>query len=398
MIKNILVSRFCHLRVLVFLVGAFVVLPLQAQLYLITGSPTPKHNEGFASALFRVGEAGTITKEFDIAAGGTEWIGLSYESESAVVLGRYPDNHTSIIDMSKASLSKRCENPPGHGMSLVNQWLAHLPDRGLTFVEHLSGNDPLKGQLVGMIADPALPCENSFVTLDPTEIKYVVAQGKGGVADVSVPDGIRVTIDLEGKVIAWVAGIPTYPGFEIPVALRQGLSSRPSVWMLVNNSRVAVFSLFEKTSGRAVVFRKRDGTWRRLPDVSGQPFWLKGFGDIVAMSEARVKSDKYPASAGPAGWRKHRSDMGPNIDGRLHDSSEVFPGRLQLYDTERDRVYAITTNQGDSEVLLVDKNVVYYRVSDRLYSTEITVDGLAPARLIATSEVVRDTHWAFIVH
>jgi hypothetical protein len=82
--------------------------------------------------------------------------------------------------------------------------------------------------------------------------------------------------------------------------------------------------------------------------------------------------------------------------GLFHDSYAVFPGRLYLYDVSTDRAYTIVTNQGDSEVLLVQDGVVYYRASDRLYSATIANKGLSPGRLLLTSEVIRDAHWAFV--
>ena len=55
----------------------------------------------------------------------------------------------------------------------------------------------------------------------------------------------------------------------------------------------------------------------------------------------------------------------------------------------------ITTDQADSEILLIEKGVVYYRVSDRLYSAPITATGIGTASLLATDEAIRDAHWAF---
>jgi len=59
---------------------------------------------------------------------------------------------------------------------------------------------------------------------------------------------------------------------------------------------------------------------------------------------------------------------------------------------------SITTNQGDSEVLLVDRQTVYYRASDRLYSTDLTPDGFSKPHLLVKAEPVRDAHWAFMEH
>lgn len=76
----------------------------------------------------------------------------------------------------------------------------------------------------------------------------------------------------------------------------------------------------------------------------------------------------------------------------------TFPGRLYLYDVEAGRTFLITTNQADSEILLVENGIVYCRVSDRLYSAEVKEEGVGAPRLLAKAEVVRDAHWAFTSH
>ena len=80
------------------------------------------------------------------------------------------------------------------------------------------------------------------------------------------------------------------------------------------------------------------------------------------------------------------------------DAGAVFTGKLHLYDVETERVFPIATNDGDSEVLLVDEGTVYYRVSDRIYAAPISDKGVGLARLVTTDEVIRDAHWAFIKH
>lgn len=75
--------------------------------------------------------------------------------------------------------------------------------------------------------------------------------------------------------------------------------------------------------------------------------------------------------------------------------AEIWPKSNQVYDASSEKTYTIVTGQADSEVLLVENGTVYYRSADKLYSAEIGEDGLKPARLLATSELIRDAHWAF---
>jgi hypothetical protein len=90
--------------------------------------------------------------------------------------------------------------------------------------------------------------------------------------------------------------------------------------------------------------------------------------------------------------------MGPSIAGKFLESKLMYPVRLHLYDITSGKIYTIETKQGDSEVLLVDNGSVYYRVSDRLYASPITTNGVGPPKLLVTNDLVRDAHWAFIKH
>ncbi len=69
-----------------------------------------------------------------------------------------------------------------------------------------------------------------------------------------------------------------------------------------------------------------------------------------------------------------------------------------ILDSETGRVFTITTDQGDSEILLIDSGTVYYRVSDQLLVAAISEKGIGEARVFAKNEAVRHAHWAFVRH
>ena len=107
---------------------------------------------------------------------------------------------------------------------------------------------------------------------------------------------------------------------------------------------------------------------------------------------------QFSETAGKAEWRRARIDTGPDMAERFNDAGVVFPGKLHLYDIENGRSYTISTQQGDSEVLLVEGGVVYYRVRDAIYRATIGEKELGPPQLVARSEILGDAHWAFIAH
>lgn len=95
-------------------------------------------------------------------------------------------------------------------------------------------------------------------------------------------------------------------------------------------------------------------------------------------------------------WKKGKREFGPDLAAMSALHGMVLPGRLDLYDVDTEKIFTIVTNQGDSEILLVEGGVVYWRAANRLYSAPITDSGVGARRLLATDEAIRDAHYAFI--
>ena len=107
---------------------------------------------------------------------------------------------------------------------------------------------------------------------------------------------------------------------------------------------------------------------------------------------------KSPKSAGSEKWRKGKRTTGPELAERMDNPEDgaVYPGKFQIYDVETEKLFPLTTDQADSEMLLVESGVVYYRVLNRLYEAPISNQGIGPARLLATDDAILDAHWAFM--
>lgn len=58
--------------------------------------------------------------------------------------------------------------------------------------------------------------------------------------------------------------------------------------------------------------------------------------------------------------------------------------------------YQIKTGEGDSEVLLVDGDEVYYRVNQTLYRATLGTSRVEHPTQILSDETVQLSHWAFI--
>jgi len=167
----------------------------------------------------------------------------------------------------------------------------------------------------------------------------------------------------------------------------------------VNDSHVLVFSLWNDTSSRIAVFRKRDRTWHAVsfPPLAGRvdPV-VRGFGRYIAVTEHQRMTAQTARSGGMEEWKKGKREFGPDLAAMSALHGMVLPGRLDLYDVDTEKIFTIVTNQGDSEILLVEGGVVYWRAANRLYSAPITDSGVGARRLLATDEAIRDAHYAFI--
>jgi len=376
------------------------VVPASAQIHLIVGSPTPKSSSGYSSAVYRLASDGTIQQVANLVAdsNGVDWIAVSQNARKAVVVAKGArSRRVLVIDLDKAALVKQCSDPSPSG---AVSWLLESPEKGLVYAQ--ATGTGTQAQIHGMILDPAISCDHSFVNLDPLNARYIVATGQAGIAGVGGFDWMQVGITKDGTVAhAFGQGVVAYFEYRVPLSLFADLKE-PSSMVVANNKRLFALSTVDFTtpgSYRLLIFRKSDNTWLRMPDVGESVDCERAFGEFIAAAAAiRKRSGRGGESAGAPEWRKEEAATGPAMTEVFAASYATFPGRLYLYDVATEHMYRIATNQADSEILLVEDGVVYYRASDRLYSSTITANGLTPGRLLATSDVIRDAHWAFIKH
>ena len=384
----------CGIARLLFLFLSFGLENAVAQLYVVTGSPTPKEDINYALALWKVKSGGSLELTASLAD-GTYWIASSYDWRKMLILPASPDTGIRVLDFDKAAVTKSCAEPGGPIGGLVDQWLIDSPSKGPVFVEYLIGTDPLHGVLRGMLLDTSIACDASFISIDPGETWSYASSGTAGLMDTGGGYGMHARYSGDGRISTWVSSVTTYFDIPIPESLLAGLS-HPGGAINVNNEKVMVVSASdgEWNRVRSLFFRKSDQTWGRVPVVG----WERGFGNIIAVAEAQSKDAKHPESAGRASWRNARSPYGPHMRGKFDDAQVVYPGKLHLFDVSTEKLYTIVTNQGDSEVLLVEGSDVYYRVNNRLYQASIAGGAVSAGKVLVEAEEIRDVHWAFIKH
>lgn len=86
-----------------------------------------------------------------------------------------------------------------------------------------------------------------------------------------------------------------------------------------------------------------------------------------------------------------------NADIRFYYFNIYSPGILYLFNTYTQKYIEWNTGQGDSEILLVEDDKVYYRVNDEIYKASILKgEKLGKPELLIKGPQVLDIHWAFI--
>jgi hypothetical protein len=392
----------------VFLLCMTVASPAWGQLHLLAGSPHEKYNETYAASLFRVEDDGAVKPVSELVAKspGAWWISIAYDLRKAVVETGYPGNAIMVVDFDKAAVVKKCaESPdPGGRRGFGEQWLSNPPAFGPSFEWIAASADPKDAVVRGMLLDPAVSCKDSFANRPAEEVRFALKDGKAGIGDVVFNMGLDITIqDAQSEVDYGRAY--AFVGKHIPldyVVPRDLLASIHWLsYLEFNDSHVLCITLAPPggyRSYRVLVFRKSDKTWHvlRTPSEIGPD--LRGFGRYIAVTEKNEMSPKNPKSAGSEKWRKGKRTMGPELAERM-DSPEdrmVYPGKLHIYDVETEKLFPLTTDQADSEVLLVENGLVYYRVLNQLYQAPISDRGIGPARLLATDDAILDAHWAFL--
>jgi len=385
--------------------ASILVSPLFAQLHLITGSPSPDEPPpgGYESAVFRLKPGGSLARVATIvpAAVGSDWI-VESQGMRKMVIGDKIETSIFVFDFDKVGIVKQCDEPEFPNWANLDRWLVDSQARGpVLALDRGNSIHPESQHLLGMVLDPSVACDKSFAKMDPGELNHAALSGVSGVAEIGGRDWMSLALHRNtGKLELPFPQGSFFFDQNLPLEMFAGMEL-PWTHVLVNNSEVMAVSITDlgkSIEQRLVVLRKRDKTWLRVPKVS-EKFAARGFGAWVAITAAQAKSALLPESAGRQEWataRQTARSSGPNIGLRMDDYPLAYPGLIYLCDARTEQVRTLRTNQGDSEILLVDGETIYYRANDKLYSAAIAEKDFAEPKLLATDEAIRDAHWAFI--
>jgi hypothetical protein len=172
--------------------------------------------------------------------------------------------------------------------------------------------------------------------------------------------------------------------------------------------------------GVADILNKASGEWRRVP-IPFADAKIRPFGPWLAMIELRSSGVSHPnkttvtkqeisiAHHSPGSEKRltepigesYRREPAPTVES-VFENFEIgggyLPGELALYNVESGVQLRISTGSGDSEIVLITENAVYYRVDDALYRRHISGSSLSNPVKLAEGEEIVQVHWAFLAN
>jgi hypothetical protein len=393
------------------LLGAmFCTLGWSQQLKLICANP-----EGNASGPYSAGML-TISPDGGLAYAALApkeatiwWLSVSLEDRKAVFEESGIDTTTGhsygglkVLDLTRGTVAKACERPKHpEEPSPVEQWLFRTITGELAYVDKISGHRS-SGYISFMQAfnlSEKVPCAESFSKTDPQDTLQVVAAGMAGVGPLA-DTGTYIHINEEnGALQKWFSDLERPLGYTVPPFIR-GVLKDGSGSLIVNNNDMMVVRLSPVAGREIAVYRKRDGKWfHRVHPGSVER--RRAFGPYLVGIDLDNVSAGRRTNPGRQAWRSTQGLPGYQIDHKLAEwdrsanKNRIYPGRILIYDVDKEKTISLVTGQADSEVILIEGGWVYYRAADVLYKAEIGEQGLGKPVMIAQDDAIRDAHWAF---
>jgi hypothetical protein len=374
----------------------------------VTGLATPSNDFTVPSSVFSVDDRNQIAKLVTDLVGpseGSDFV-LADHDRRLVVIGSPNVKPTRLVVLSMDAPSKPQSIPTSYDGSLIQAFLYENRDGRPVEAFHVGPFE--KGRLIGF---DLLAAGTNTAPLDLPwdDYRYVRREGVW-------PPGDDTRLDVfpkDGKLVLDPNKVKADLGVSIPGNIKRG--SDEAFLLDVNNDDMLVINR-TKLPGKAVmggggatellVYDKKSQLWDTVR-FQGAGSSVRGFGHWLALAEgdikrawapvARVDNLREKESPGSA-FRQMQvlKDSRFTVDGLFRETPYYYPGRLYLYDVRSRKQYQIKTDQGDSEVLLVDGDTVYYRVNQILYRASIGETELESPVQILTGDTVQLAHWAFI--
>jgi len=381
-----------------------------SQLYLVTGLATPKHPFQVPSSVLAIEEPSLAVKVADLVDPdqGSHFV-LADHDRRVIVIGSPHMQPSQLVVLRMDTPEKPRTMRLSYDGAILESFL-FSPSRervnvGLLTAELNSALRFLGFDLLGGGTPQDLIWD---------EYRSVRTEGFWS------PGDLHSYLDLSaqnGKLFFRPNQSSVDLGVELPGSITPAADKR--LILAVSNDDMFVVAIYARqipagdvSTTDVLVYDKKVASWQTI-NLGNAGASIRGFGPWIATASSErkratgrgeaIQSDPRGERQSP-GSASRRNALNPRAQARDQVSIETlfedvpfyFDGELSLYNIRTKKKYRIQTFEGDSEILLVEGNSVYYRVNDTLYRATIGSTNIENPLRMLTHEEVQRAHWAFL--
>ncbi|MEJ2079933.1 MAG: hypothetical protein P8Z74_18340 [Acidobacteriota bacterium] len=243
-----------------------------------------------------------------------------------------------------------------------------------------------------------LPGSPGLGITDPYQMEYLMVDPGGSLELPWWNETDKRLIDMDWPRLPHLSRALTSRKGRWPVGESKQQAMGLATWLISTSKLDLVWVRGESGSRPQLIYRlldKSKKTWSDVlvpghePDALTQ---LRPFGDWLAGTPVGSKVTEIPRELVDR-VRAERREEDHEYQRLLlsNPRKELF-----LYDVERGQGFTVDTGDIESVVLLIENDVVYYRVKDRLYQSEIRGGRVEPPELLAQDPALTGVYWAFM--
>jgi len=340
---------------------------------------------------------------------GAEFVKI-YHNERIVVAGSYDGIYLNIVDMNnvknnKMRLIKHPEKSKSGGVYCYISGYSNLirNEKGYLIFNQMFSADQGTNRYITSINTKTL--EQSETSAK--SYKNVIAYGytDGSIDGIDYVNIYKQNGVINARVAEWVENNQNP---SIPILLSNDLKNGnyDVDVLLVNNDLISILANRDKKKTEndnlkhLWIFNKKQNIWHQKAlkgNVKGYAnYWVSG---IVTEAEKGKRDNPGKKEIVKVDEFGDKYDISVKRTGIMFDAivdeSTYYPGILFLYNIDTKQYIEIDTKQADSEVLLVEDDMVYYRVFDEIFQAKIGKDKLENITILTKDDVVPDIHWMF---
>jgi len=304
-----------------------------------------------------------------------------------------------LIWMDKPLITQSIDVAEKSGLGPGAPHILNSEDGATTISLNFSTNDLVseyRARIFGISVDGLRETQ-----LPAQSVRSQLITGGGGGFQLALDD-LYMDQFTDGSIVFFFDRKDVDSGLRLPPAMQYRAGVKPSLYL--NNREFMALSTTMLSEGKMIglsevtyrIFDKAAAQWRTLT-VPGNIKDVRAFGPWMA---GRVTELVPRQQQRPSPGRDKRNQEGTlggfSVDKYFDNESLYRPGILFLYHVPTQRYIEFRTPEhGDSEILLVDGNQVFYRIYDSIYKAPIQQKSIGKPLLLVKNDEVPHIHWIF---